>query len=44
LRALGVRRDRRTRRYPAPDATLFFSLLTAVNAERIQPILLAWPE
>ena len=39
-----MRRDRRTRRYHAPDATLFFRLLTAVNAERIQPILLAWQE
>ncbi len=44
LRALGVRPDGRTGRFPAPRATMFFRLLTAVDPERLQPLLLAWQE
>ena len=44
LRALGVRWDGPSQRYPHPGASTFFRLLSEIPAERIQPILLAWQE
>ena len=43
LRALKFRLDRRTRRVRCPKRSCFAAVLTAVNPERLEQVLLAWP-
>jgi uncharacterized protein DUF4338/DDE family transposase len=42
LRALGFRRDQRTRRYRSPKKTTFTRVLAQVNAQVLEQVLLKW--
>ena len=42
LRALGFRRDKRTRRYRCPKKTTFTRVLAQVEAAVLEPLLLRW--
>ncbi len=42
LKALGVRRDTKTGRRPSPDQTTFSRMMSNVNADMVEEVLLAW--
>jgi hypothetical protein len=42
LKALGVRRDGRTRRHPSPDQTTFSRLMSHVDADIVEQVLIEW--
>lgn len=42
LKALGVRRDTKTRRYSSPDQTTFSRMMSNVNADLVEEVLIEW--
>ncbi len=42
LKALGVHRDRKTDRYPSPDQTTFSRMMSRVDADMVEEVLLEW--
>lgn len=42
LKALGVGRDRQTGRYPSPDQTTFSRLMSNVDADIVEQVLIEW--
>jgi hypothetical protein len=42
LKALGVRRECKTHRYPSPDQTTFSRLMSNVDADIVEQVLLRW--
>ena len=44
LKALGVRRDSKTRRFPTPDQTTFSRMMSNVNADIVEQVLLDWQQ
>ncbi|MFO7640662.1 MAG: ISAs1 family transposase [Candidatus Competibacteraceae bacterium] len=44
LKALGVRRDGKARRYPSPDQTTFSRLMSQVDADVVEQVLIEWQQ
>jgi hypothetical protein len=42
VKALGVRRDAGTGRYPSPDQTTFSRMMSNVNADMVEEVLIQW--